>query len=100
VIESASSNIFLIKGGTAITAPVSDGCVSGVMRDRTIGMLREQGMRVEEESPSIGELREAEEFLLCNAVQGIIPVIAFRDQRYYKKKAVELTEALNDLAFN
>jgi branched-chain amino acid aminotransferase len=100
VIESASSNIFLIKGGTAITAPVSDGCVSGVMRDRTIGILREQGMRLEEESPSIGKVREAEEFLLCNAVQGIIPVIAFRDQRYYKKKAVELTEALNARAFN
>ncbi|MFB6258238.1 MAG: aminotransferase class IV [Flavobacteriales bacterium] len=99
-IESASSNLFLIHGDRLITPPIEEGCVDGVMRSVLIDVAREQGWQAEHAQLRVSDLLEAEEILLSNAVQGIQPVSAFKDQRYFKEKGKRLLQGLNERAFS
>ncbi len=97
VLEAASSNLFMIRRNEILTPPVTDGCVDGVMRGVILDLAKDKGWKVRESySPFPEELKDAEELLLSNAVQGIRPVLAFRGQRYYTDRAEELIQGLNE----
>jgi branched-chain amino acid aminotransferase len=75
VAETCSSNVFLVKDGVAVT-PIANGTfLAGITRNRTISLLREAGMRVEERTVAPGELDTADEiFTTGNAgkVQAVV----------------------------
>ncbi len=100
ILESASSNIFLLSGYEAVTPPLDDGCVDGIMRRKLIQLMGELGWRIRERSLMEEDLKRADEFLLVNAVQGIRPVTAFQDQRYFKTLASQWVQALNRRVVN
>jgi branched-chain amino acid aminotransferase len=68
--EASMANVFVVLGGEVVTAPVS-GLLPGVTREAVMevaGTVRE-GLLEER------EWRAAEEMVLTNAVQGIVPVV-------------------------
>lgn len=75
VCEATSSNVFWIAGGQVCTVPLSDGPVTGVLRNLLLRLLPAAGYPVQEKSIGFEELLEAEEVFLTNAVRGIRRVV-------------------------
>lgn len=69
VCEATASNIFIREGSRWITPPLSEGCVAGIMR---AVLLSE--MCAIEETVSIDRVRNADEIVLTNAIQGSMQV--------------------------
>jgi branched-chain amino acid aminotransferase len=74
VCEATSSNVFWFEDEKLCTPPLSDGCVTGVMRDLLLTLTRETGLETAEIPASFDRLMAAEEVFLSNAVRGIRPV--------------------------
>lgn len=54
VAETATSNVFMVRGGEVFT-PVPNGTfLNGITRQRVIKLLREAGVSVHETTPKIG----------------------------------------------
>jgi aminodeoxychorismate lyase len=94
VIESASSNIFLVSNGVLYTPSLKDGCVAGVMRKQVINMALEAGIKVYESALTPQNLLSADEIFLTNAM-GVRWVSCFRSQRYYHRLSEKLVSMLN-----
>ncbi|HLP20648.1 MAG TPA: aminotransferase class IV [Chitinophagales bacterium] len=96
ISEAIHSNVFIVKGDRVVTPHLDSGCVNGVMRTVVMQLL---GDEVEEREVNVGEVLNADEILLTNAVRGIHWVKSFQGKNYANKKAVELTAFLNDSLF-
>ena len=93
VCEGLTSNIFLVKDGKLITPTLDSACVNGVMRCYILWMLDNA---VEEREIDVEELATADEILMTNAVKGIQWIRELNGKTYTNKKALELTEMIND----
>lgn len=71
VCETTNSNVFWIKNDTLYTPPLTDGCVTGVMRELLLTLTKAAGYRVSEKSITFADLLTANEVFLTNAVRGI-----------------------------
>lgn len=95
VVEAISANLFMRKDKTIYTAPLSAGCLKGVMRKQVIEILPELGFEVKEEVFSPFELQRADEVFLTNAVKGIQWVRNYRKKEYENTCAQALVKRLN-----
>jgi branched-chain amino acid aminotransferase len=96
VIESANSNLFLVKGNTITTPPLSNGCLRGVMRKQLIKVIRElPDYQIQEEAISPFELQKADELFLSNVIFGIQPITHYRKKTYQTKVSQKLLGILN-----
>lgn len=71
LIESTIANIFWVRNRQVYTAPLSDGCVAGVMRRHVMTVLPAAGIPVQEQSLSRHDLPHIQELFLTNAIRGI-----------------------------
>ncbi|MCF7561876.1 aminotransferase class IV [Sabulilitoribacter multivorans] len=96
VIESLNGNVFLVKGNTIKTPPISDGCLKGVMRTQLINMIKElKEYELLEESISPFELQKADEIFITNVITGIQPVSKYRKKTYNAEVSKLLLQKLN-----
>jgi branched-chain amino acid aminotransferase len=80
VAETCSSNIFLVKDGVAIT-PIANGTfLAGITRSRTIQLLRNAGVKVEERSVAPGELDTADEIFTTGNAGKVQTVIRYESR--------------------
>ncbi len=80
VAETATSNIFMARGGEVLT-PVPNGTfLNGITRQRVIGLLRAAGVTVHETTLSVQDFREADEIFSTGNLSKIVPVIGFDDR--------------------
>lgn len=83
VVEFTNGNIFLIKGNTISTPPLSDGCVKGVMRKNILDVLSKSSeYKVEEMSISPFAIQKADEVFLTNVIVGIQPITKYRKKSF------------------
>jgi len=79
IISAIAANIFLVTEDRLLT-PRLDRCgVRGVLRSQ---ILADFGARCEQRRLTADMLPEADEVFICNAVRGIVPLIAIDDQKY------------------
>ncbi len=95
IAEASSSNVFIVKKGQLFTPALSQACVEGVMRGVLMELAGDIGIRVNETSIAINDLKDADEVLLTNAVQGVRWVSQFNGKKYQNKMATAFVEALN-----
>lgn len=77
VAETATSNIFMVKGGEVFT-PIPNGTfLNGVTRQRVIKLLRENGIKVWEASLSLDDFRAADEIFSTGNYSKVVPITAF-----------------------
>jgi branched-chain amino acid aminotransferase len=95
VIEATGSNLFAVKNGVLYTSPVSEGCVSGVMRSVIMEVAQANRIAVYEVPLPMSILLNSDEIFLTNAVKGITWVAAYRQKRYFSQTARKLNELLN-----
>ncbi len=75
ICESLSSNIFWESNSIKYTVPISEGCVSGVMRHIYI-----KENHVEEKVCTIQELLDADKIFVSNAIVGIREINLLRNE--------------------
>ena len=96
VIEALNGNLFLIKGNTIKTPPISDGCLKGVLRTQLIRILEKlPEYELEEASISPFELQKADELFITNVITGIQPISKFRKKEYQSIVTKRLLGTLN-----
>ncbi|MGM0636108.1 MAG: aminotransferase class IV [Bacteroidota bacterium] len=96
VIEASNANLFVVKGKTVKTPPLSDGCLNGIIRKQILGIFENlDDYQIEEASVSPFELQKADELFLTNAVQGITSISKYRKKEFENTLAKSLIGKLN-----
>jgi branched-chain amino acid aminotransferase len=98
IIESISSNIFVVKNGTLYTSPITDGCIDGVMRKQVLDIAAQNKILAFEQPLTVHTLTNGNEVFLTNAIKGIQWVGQFKNKFYTNQKSVFFTDKLNELA--
>lgn len=100
LVESISSNIFLIKGRTMTTPALNDGPIAGIMRKQILKIADSVGFIINHES-SINEedLLNADEVFLTNSISGMKWILAYKEKRYFNQNIKKLADKLNEIAF-
>lgn len=98
VVEAISSNIFMVKGQTVYTPPVTEGCLKGVMRKNVMEILPKMNYEVKEESFSPFEIQRADELFLTNAINGVQWVEKYRKKTFGNECSSKLVKRLNVMA--
>jgi len=100
LVESISSNLFIIKNATLFTPSLKEGCLPGIMRQVIISCLPLPGLNFCEDKPlDINDLLQADEVFLTNAINGIRWVGAFQQKRYFHEVSENVLKKINQLAF-
>lgn len=96
VIEALNGNIFLVKGNTIKTPPITDGCLKGILRKQLVEILEKTSdYELKEESISPFEIQKSDEFFITNVIQGIIPITKYRKKQFGNTVAKDLLAKLN-----
>ncbi len=96
VIEALNGNVFVVKGNTIKTPPISDGCLKGVMRKQIIEVLKTlPEYELVEESVSPFELQKADEIFITNVIVGIQPVTKYRKKLFNTEVSKTIQQKLN-----
>jgi branched-chain amino acid aminotransferase len=76
VAECAASNLFIVRGGRAVTPPLSDGILPGITRAAVLEVAREIGVEAGEESFAPPDLLAADEAFITSSLKEVTPVRA------------------------
>lgn len=96
VVEALNGNLFLIKGNTIKTPPLSDGCLKGIMRTEVLRIIEKlPNFSLEETTISPFELQKADELFITNVIVGIQPILKYRKKQFTTKTATLLLQRLN-----
>lgn len=96
VVESINGNVFLVKGNTIKTPPLTDGCLNGIVRKKLMELIPAlEDLQLEEASISPFELQKADELFVTNSISGIISVSKYRKKEYANTVAQSLVGRLN-----
>jgi len=75
ISEAPGENIFMVKGGTLTTPPLSSSALEGITRDSVIKMAGDAGYRVREEVITRSQIYLADEVFLTGTAAEITPII-------------------------
>ena len=74
VLEGASSNVFAVIAGRLLTPPLSLPLLPGIARSVTLERARALGITASEAELTRDQLMSAEELIVTNALQQVVPV--------------------------
>ncbi|WP_299781492.1 aminotransferase class IV [uncultured Formosa sp.] len=96
VVEALNGNVFVVKGNTIKTAPLTDGCLKGIMRKQLIEVIKAiPEYELIEASISAFELQKADEIFISNTITGIQPVSKYRKKTFTNNVSKSLIQKLN-----
>jgi branched-chain amino acid aminotransferase len=101
VSEGSAENLFIVRSGVLVTAPVTDNILEGITRRRLMEMARgELGVNVEERTIDRTELYVADEVFLCGTGAQISPVIEIDRRRIGTGRPGPITRDLSRSYFD
>lgn len=101
VSEGSAENLFIVKEGRLITAPVTDNILEGITRRRLMEMARDEfKLEVIERSIDRTELYGADEVFLCGTGAQISPVIEIDRRAIGSGRPGAITKELSRLYFD
>lgn len=107
--ECTTSNLFVVKNGTALTPPLAAGLLPGITREFLFEVGRDLGIPVLESTLKDSDLFGADEAFLTSTTREIVPIVQVDETRIgagvpgavtlallagFRRKAEELTRAL------
>lgn len=96
VVEALNGNLFLVKGDTIKTPPLSDGALNGITRKKLLEIIKKTDyLKLEEIAISPFELQKADELFITNVITGVQPVTKYRKKSFDNKIAKDLLSKLN-----
>ena len=96
IAEAISSNIFLVSKEIVSTPSLSEACVAGVMREKVIEHLNNQGLTIIEKGIAIEDILAADEVFLTDVINGIRWIGAFRNKRFFNNYSKNLLNEINE----
>lgn len=75
VAETATSNIFMAKGGQVFTPAPNGTFLSGITRSRTIELLRSSGVDVVEKTLTVRDFLDADEIFSTGNHSKVVPIV-------------------------
>lgn len=94
LVEGCHSNLFIRKGKSVFSPPLSSGCLAGVMRARLFKLIPEMGHELSETELKEQDLIEADEVFLTNSISGVQWVGSYEKKRYFSNLSKQLIEKL------
>lgn len=82
VAELATSNIFMAKDGVVRTPAPNGTFLNGITRQRVIGLLRDEGVAVEETTLTVGDFLDADEIFTTGNYSKVVHVTHFEGRDY------------------
>lgn len=95
ILESTSSNFFVVSNGVLYTPGLEEGCLAGTMRMQVINLALANGIKVYECNILPQNLLVADEIFLTNAIKGITWVSGYRTKRYFNNVSRKMVDILN-----
>lgn len=95
VIETTTSNIFLVSNGVLYTPSLEEGPLAGVMRMQIINLALQSKLKVYECALTPQRLLGADEIFITNTAKGIQWINKYRAKRFYHKVSDFLLDRLN-----
>lgn len=74
VVEGATSNVFVVRGGVVATPMIEGGVLPGIVRERVIAICAGLGIPAEARRVTLEELRLADEIFATSSLRGVVPV--------------------------
>ncbi len=96
ICEAISSNIFVVKNGALYTAPLTEGCVDGIMRKQIMRLATENKILTFEMPITVNSLMNGDELFLTNAITGITWVGQYKYKFYTNRMAAYFIDKLNE----
>jgi branched-chain amino acid aminotransferase len=94
VVETASSNVFMVKDGVVYTPAANRTFLAGITRARVMGLLRQAGFDVREATLSVEDFMNADEIFQTGNYSKVVPVTRLDDAQFQEgpvtRKALEL----------
>ena len=94
VVETASSNVFMVKDGVVFTPAANRTFLAGITRARVMGLLRQAGFEVREVTLSVEDFMNADEIFQTGNYSKVVPVTRLDDAQFQEgpvtRKALEL----------
>ena len=75
VTEASTSNVFVIRGQSLVTPPLSDLILPGITRHLVIEMASQIGLDVIEESIHVDSLSDADGVFVSSSTRGLMPIV-------------------------
>lgn len=94
VCEGSGENIFMVKGNTLVTPPLSADILEGITRDTVMRLAEELNIPVVERDISRTELYTCDELFLCGTAAQISPVGSVDRRTVGKGSIGSMTEKL------
>jgi len=99
VVEAINGNLFMVKGTTITTPPLSDGCVKGIIRKKIIAIIEgHKEYTLVEGKISPFDLQKAAELFITNTIVGVQPITKYRKTSYAFNTAKEFAIQLEKLS--
>lgn len=95
IYECSTSNFFIVKNGTIITA--KDDILKGVTRNAVIAIARKHGYVVEERPVCIDEITTADEAFITTTTKNVLPITVIDSKKIGNGKVGEVSKQLNKL---
>lgn len=99
VAEGSSANLFMVRGGRLVTAPVTDAILEGITRASVLDVAQDLGIPVEARRIDRTELYVADELFLCGTGVQIAPVTRVDHRPVGDGGVGPLTSRLQDVYF-
>jgi branched-chain amino acid aminotransferase len=96
IAECTTSNLFVIRNGTALTPPLDAGLLPGITREFVFDIGGDIGIPVEEAVLHDDDLFEADEAFLTSTTREIVPIVTVGDRRIGSGTPGAVTLALLD----
>ncbi len=95
--EGLVSNLFWVKDGQLFTPDMSCGCLNGITRQYLIALAEKEGFVVKQGRFPLHKALDADEVLVTNSVQGVIPLSEWDGVNFPGNKGVWFKWAYNYL---
>ena len=81
ILETNGANIFAVIDGVLLTPPADGRLLPGTTRAAVMRAAHSRGIRVGQKPITLGELEDATEVFVTNAVVGVLPVTAIESRQ-------------------
>ena len=93
--EATVANLFLVKGATVLTPPVTDGVLPGIIRQKVLELCATLNIPAREQTLSPTELETVDEAFLTNSLMGIMSLTKAGERTFDKSKS-SITSRLSE----
>jgi branched-chain amino acid aminotransferase len=101
IVEIPESNIYVLKGKSVRGASIAQGAYMDFTRPLMLEIFSKFNLEFDEEPGiSIQDIREADEVLIVNAIEGIRWIVGFEGKRFFNHLARKISEQFNQSLTN